>query len=54
MLFYNNLAGSIISTDKSLTETGMRLLKKNKNIKVIYATSEKKLRKKLEEYFFEK
>lgn len=50
----NNLAGTIIITDKPLTDTGKQLLKKNKNIKVIYATTEKKLRSKLEEYFFEK
>lgn len=50
----DNLAGSIIITDKPLTDTGRRILRKNKNIKVIYANSEKKLRSKLEEYFFEK
>lgn len=50
----NNLAGAIIITDKPVTDTGKKLLRKNKNIKIIHATTEKKLRLKLENYFFER
>lgn len=50
----NNLAGTIIITDKPISEASRKLLKANKNIKVICAKTEKKLLLKLEKYFFEK
>lgn len=50
----SNLAGTFIITDKPLSRTAKKLLKTNKNIKVIYATTEKKLLFKLEKSFLEK
>lgn len=50
----NNLAGTIIITDKPISEASRKLLKKNKSIKVIYAKTEKILLLKLEKHFFEK
>lgn len=50
----SNLAGTFIITDKPLSSTAKKLLKTNKNIKVIYATTEKKLLFKLEKSFLEK
>lgn len=50
----NNLTGSILITDKQLSKKSQKLLKANQNIAVIYAKTEKKLRLKLENYFFEK
>lgn len=50
----NSLSGAFLITDKPISATAKKLLKTERNIKVIFADSDTKLIKKLEKHFLEK